>query len=57
MNTRNNKCCIRLPPVKLEIARLGFYFTRGTLYDSLPIDIRKTDSVNIFKKKVSEFFK
>ena len=57
MNTRNNKHCIKLPPVKLEVARRGFYFTGGTLYNSLPIDIRKTDSANIFKKKLSEFFK
>ena len=57
MNTRNNKHCIRLPPVKLEVARGYFYFTGVTLYNSLPIDIRKIDSVNTFKKKVSEFFK
>ena len=31
MNTRNNKHCIRLPPVKLEVARRGFCFTGGTL--------------------------
>ena len=48
MSPRNNKHCIRLPPVKLEVVRRGFYFTGGTLYNSLPIDIRKTDSVNIF---------
>ena len=29
MNTRNNKHCIRLPPVKLEVARRGFYSTGG----------------------------
>ena len=57
MNTRNNKHCIKQPPVKIEVARCGFYFTGSTLYNSLPIDITKTDSVNIFKKKVSEFFK
>ena len=57
MNTRNNKHWIRLPPVKLEFARRGFCFTGGILYNSLPIDIKKINSVNIFKKKVSEFFK
>ena len=57
MNTESNKHCIRLPPVKLEVARCGFYFTRGTRYNSLPIDIRKINPVNIFKEKVSEFFK
>ena len=48
MKTRKNKHCIRLPPVKLEVARRG---------KSLPFDIRKTDSVSIFEKKVFEFFK
>ena len=57
MNIRNNKHCVGLPPVKLQVARRGFYFTGGTLYNSLPVEIRKIDSVNIFKKKVSEFFK
>ena len=56
MNIRNNKHCVGLPPVKLQVARRGFYFTGGTLYNSLPVEIRKIDSVNIFKKKVSEFF-
>ena len=51
INTRNNKHCIKLPPVKLEVARHDLYFTGVTLYNRLPIDIRKTDSVNIFKKK------
>ena len=31
MNIMNNKHCIRLPPVKLEVARCGFYFTGGYL--------------------------
>ena len=57
MNTRNNKHCVRLASVKLEVASRDFYFTGGTLYNSLPIDITKIDSVNIFKKKVSQFFK
>ena len=57
MNIRNNKHCVGLPPVKLQVARRGFYFTGGTLCNSLPVEIRKIDSVNIFKKKVSEFFK
>ena len=37
MNARNNKHCVRVPPVKLEVARHGFYFTGSTLYNSLPI--------------------
>ena len=34
MNTRNNKHCIRLPSVKLEVAMRGFCFTGGILYNS-----------------------
>ena len=37
MNASNNKHCVRLPPVKLEVARHGFYFTGSTLCNSLPI--------------------
>ena len=57
MNTRNNKHCIKLPPAKLEVARCGCYFAGGTFYNSLTMDIRKIEYVNIFKKKVSEVFK
>ena len=57
MNNRNYKHCTRLPPVRLEVASRGFYCTGGYSYNSLPIDTRKIDSVNIFKKKNSKFFK
>ena len=56
INTRNYKHCIRLPHVKCEVPRRGFNFTGVTLYNSLPVHISKVDSVNIFKKKVFEFF-
>ena len=40
--TRNNSKSIKLPHVKLELAKQGFYFSGGVLYDSLPIEIRDT---------------
>ena len=40
--TRNNSKSIKLPPVKLELAKQGFYFSGGVLYNSLPIEIRDT---------------
>ena len=40
-NTRNNLYSIKLPRVKLEIARRGFYFTGGNLYNNLPLHLRK----------------
>ena len=35
--TRNNSRSIKLPHVKLELAKQGFYFSGGVLYNSLPI--------------------
>ena len=40
MNTRNNNHSIRLPRVKLELARQGFFFAGGILYNSLPLELR-----------------
>ena len=34
---------IKLPPVKLELAKQGFCFSGGVLYNSLPMEIRDTD--------------
>ena len=54
--TRNNLCSIKLPRVKLEIARQGFYFAGGSLYNSLPTEIRKIDNFSDYKKALAEYF-
>ena len=54
--TRNNSKSIKLPPVKLEVAKQGFYFYGGVLYNNLPIDIRDTDDYEKFKKLVKKHF-
>ena len=54
--TRNNSKSIKLPHVKLELAMQGFYFSRGVLYDSLPIEIRDTDGYGKFKELVKVHF-
>ena len=51
-NTRNNFYSIKLPGAKLEIARRGFYFAGGVLYNNLPLDIRMTDNMQSFNRKV-----
>ena len=56
INTRNNLYGIKLPRVKLEVARRGFYFAGGNLYNSLPLAIRKVDRTLIFKERVSRNF-
>ena len=41
-NTRNNKFSLKLPPIKLEIARASFYFGGVKIFNKLPLEIRKT---------------
>ena len=55
MSTRNNKHCIRLSPVTLEVARHGSYFTGGIYYNSLQFDIRKLILSIILRKKFLNF--
>ena len=54
--TRKNSNSIKLPHVKLELAKQGFYFSRGVLYNSLLIEIRDTDSYGKFKELVNAHF-
>ena len=57
MNTRNNNHCIRLPRVKLELARQGFFFAGGILYNSVPLELRQIDDILLFKRRLKEHFK
>ena len=52
--TRNNSKNIKLPPVKL--AKQGFYFSGGVLYNSLSIVKRYTDGYGKFKEMVKAHF-
>ena len=54
--TRNNLKSIKLPPVELELAKQGFYFSRWVLYNSLPIEIRDIDGYRKFKELVKTHF-
>ena len=54
--TRNKSKSIKLPPVKLELAKQGFYFSGGVLYNSLPIEIEDTDCYRKFKELVKARF-
>ena len=54
--TRNKSKSIKLPPVKLELAEQGFYFSGGVLYNSLPIEIRDTVGYEKFKELVKAHF-
>ena len=55
-NTRNNKCLLKLPLCRTEFARKSLSFMAENIYNRLPLDIRQTDSYNIFSDKVNCFF-
>ena len=55
-NTRNNNHSIRLPRVKLELARQSFYFYGGKLYNALPLGMRKIDNICEFKVSLKGHF-
>ena len=52
--TRNLGFRIKLPKVKLETAKKGFYFNGGKLYNELPLEIRKSDTLRLFTKGLSK---
>ena len=54
--TRNNSKSIKLPPVQLELAKQGFYFSGGVLYNSLAIEMRDTDGYGKFKELAKVHF-
>ena len=53
--TRNNRMSVRLPKVRLESAKNGFYFLGGKTYNELPIDIRKAETLNDFNMRLETF--
>ena len=53
--TCNNKMSIRLPKVRLESAKNGFYFLGGKIYNELPVDIRKAETLNDFNVRLQAF--
>ena len=54
VETRNCGILTKIPKIKLELARHGFYFTGSTIYNSLPRDIREEKVFAIFKEKVGK---
>ena len=54
--TRNNNYLLRLPRVKLEIAKQSFYYGGAKLYNTLPLDLRSVQTVVQFRKGLKGFF-
>ena len=53
---RSNGKTIRLPRIRLEAARLSFYFYGGKLFNSLPAEIRNRNDLKDFKNGLHQFF-
>ena len=48
--TRNNGVLIELPKCNLEFGKKGFYFMAAKLYNALPLETRKEQNFNKFKR-------
>ena len=54
-NTRNNNFILRLPTVKLECAKQGFYFGGAKLFNSLPLELRSEHDFVKFRSQLHGF--
>jgi hypothetical protein len=54
--TRNNNCMLRLPRVKLVVAKQSIYFGGAKLYNALPLDLRSVQTLEKFRKGLKELF-
>ena len=54
--TRNNKISLKLPKVKLHLAKKGFFFAGAQLYNSLPRNIRDENNFKFFKHALYTHF-
>ena len=52
--TRNNS--LRIPNVKLEFAKSGFYCLGSSIYNSLPREIRDKDNFKNLRKSILNFY-
>ena len=53
-STRNQNVLVRLPRVKLEIARKGYFYLGAKMYNELPLEIRKAEDFNTFRHLLNE---
>ena len=54
--TRNRGYQLKVPKIRLEYSRGSFYFIGAKLYNSLPLNIHKTECYSSFNKLLTEYF-
>lgn len=55
-NTRQNSTMLSIPKVKLELAKSGFFSMGVKIFNTLPIEIRRTESFQDFRNRVISHF-
>ena len=53
--TRNNGSMVDIPRIRLEVARASFYYQGASIFNKLPIELRKEKSHSKFMKSVKRF--
>ena len=56
INTRNNRCSLKLPKAKSGFGRRSFAFQGALIYSTLPRHLRNLNSRFLFKSNLKEFF-
>jgi hypothetical protein len=54
--TRNNSSTLTIPKVKLKLAESGFFSMGVKIFNSLPMEVRRTESFNDFRNEVKKFY-
>ena len=55
-NTRNDQHLVKLPQVKTEFGRKGFYYLAGKEFNDLPLSARKIESGLLFRRFLVNHF-
>ena len=55
--TRNNLNSVKLPKVKIETGRKGFYFLAAKAFNALPPEVRSMKYRTVFRKALEEHCK
>ena len=56
LNTRNNGKTAKLPKVRLDFARRIFYFLGASIFNSLPLSLRKINSRVLFRNALDDCY-
>ena len=56
VRTRNHQSLLKIPKIKTEFARKSFRFMGATIYNELPIQVRRIESFIAYEKSLNQHF-